>query len=214
MVAWLATGMELMSAAERIVVPAREGRAVRVERGRWFRVVDVEGPQVGDVFAFAADDLAEFHSASHTRTHVERLFPAVGEQFVSNRRRPMLMLIEDSSPGMHDMLIAACDPDRYAGLGVSGWHASCAENLQRVLAEAGASLGFVPQPINVFMRIALDGDGALRWLPAASRSGDSVTFEALMDCIVVVCACPQDVVDINNGGPRALAVDVLATPTR
>jgi uncharacterized protein YcgI (DUF1989 family) len=40
-----------------LVVPAREARAVRVPPGGRFRVVDIEGGQVVDQFAFVADDV-------------------------------------------------------------------------------------------------------------------------------------------------------------
>ena len=32
-----------------------------------------------------------------------------GDALVTNRRRPILTLVEDTSPGLHDTLIAACD---------------------------------------------------------------------------------------------------------
>jgi uncharacterized protein YcgI (DUF1989 family) len=197
--------MELTT--ERTVVPAGEGRAVRVAAGRRVRVVDLEGGQVGDLFAFAADDPRERLSAAHTRSVTSRLFPEVGEPFVTDRRRPILVLAEDASPGAHDMLIAACDPARYAALGVPG-HRSCAENLELALAELGIEVAVTPQPVNVFMRIPVQESGRLAWLPAESRAGDSITFEAAMDCVVVVSACPQDMVGINNGRPTPLAIDV------
>jgi uncharacterized protein YcgI (DUF1989 family) len=81
-----------------IDVPSREGRGVRVTAGQRFRVIDVEGGQVADTFAFRADDVSEFHSAEHTRVHVNRLFPVPGEQFVTNNRRPILLLEEDRTP--------------------------------------------------------------------------------------------------------------------
>jgi uncharacterized protein YcgI (DUF1989 family) len=137
-----------------------------------------------------------------------RLFPAVGEAFVTDRRRPILALADDDSPGSHDMLIAACDPARYAALGVPE-HRSCAQNLDLALAELGMSVTVTPQPVNVFMRIPVEEQGRLRWLPAPSRPGDSITFEAVMDCVVVVSACPQDQVGINGGEPTSLAIDVL-----
>src|SRR5580765_5624678 len=93
-----------------IVVPAREGRAVEVASGEPFRVIDLEGGQVVDVFAFNARDVEEYASASHTRVALDRLFPRVGEAFVTNHRRPILTLVDDRSPGIHDMLCAACDP--------------------------------------------------------------------------------------------------------
>src|SRR5919201_2722032 len=152
--------------AETIHIPAREGRAVRIDAGRRFRVIDVEGGQFADIWAFGVDDPAEYHSAQHTRAFVDRLFPLPGEQFVTNRRRPILTLEEDNTPGIHDMLIAACDPARYEGLGVEGWHASCEENLHRALETLDAQPipRFAPQPINLFMNTPARADGAIELL--------------------------------------------------
>ncbi|MGH8882888.1 MAG: DUF1989 domain-containing protein, partial [Stackebrandtia sp.] len=96
----------------------------------------------------------------------------------------------------------------YAALGVPG-HASCAQNLGRALAEMGRDLPVVPQPVNVFMRIPVERSGRLQWLAAESRAGDAITFEAVMDCVVVVSACPQDLAGINGDGLTPLAIDVL-----
>lgn len=192
-----------------IDIPAREGRAVRVPSGAAVRVTDVDGTQVADVFAFGAEDPAEHLSAQHTRAVLSRLFPQVGEPFVTNRRRPILVFERDDSPGVHDMLMAACDPSRYAGLGVEGWHASCEENLRRAMAEVGVSGVAVPQPVNLFMNIPVAADGTLGWEPADSRAGDSVTLRAAMDCFVAVSACPQDIVPINGGDPTPMRLEVL-----
>ncbi|MGP3929344.1 DUF1989 domain-containing protein [Nonomuraea sp. KM88] len=194
----------------RVIVPAAEGRAVKVGAGQRVRVTDLEGGQVGDLFAFAADDPAEQLSASHTRAATSRLFPAVGEQFVTDRRRPILTLVGDTSPGCHDMLIAACDPERYRALGVTGFHASCADNLRRSLASLGLATPRTPQPVNLFMRIPVSGDGRLSWLSAISRPGDAITFEAAVDCVLAVSACPQDLVEINSHRPTPLAIDLLS----
>jgi uncharacterized protein len=199
--------MELTNATSRIVVPAGAGRAVWVRRGEQVRVIDVEGGQVGDVFAFAAGDAREHLSASHTRTSTSRLFPRTGEHFMTNRRRPILTLVADTSPGVHDLLIAACDQARYRALGVPD-HASCADNLRNALAQIGLFSDEVPQPVNVFMNIPVAGNGELSWLPAVSRPGDAVTFEAAMDCAVVVSACPMDLNSINGERLSPLAVEV------
>lgn len=194
---------------ERVVVPAREGRGLRLAAGWRFRAVDLEGQQVGDLFAFNANDVSEHASAEHTRVGLSRLFPQVGEPFLSNRRRPILTLLADDSPGVHDMLCAACDPTRYAALGVTGWHASCQENLRSVMASMGHPAIDVPQPINLFMDIPIGPDGTLGWRPAPSRPGDAVTLRAEMDVIVVLSACPQDLNPINGPGPSSLAIDVV-----
>jgi uncharacterized protein YcgI (DUF1989 family) len=197
--------MEVPTGTTVVEVPAGTGRAVHVSAGDRVRVIDPAGGQVGDVFAFTE---TEHHSAAHTRAATSRLFPAIGEHFVTQRRRPILTLVEDTSPGQHDMLIAACDPERYAALGAAG-HRSCADNLREALAAIGHDYaGTTPQPINIFMRIPVEPDGRLRWLPAPTAPGDAITFEAVMDCIVVVSACPQDIVGINAGSPSSLVIEV------
>ena len=192
-----------------IEVPAREGRGVRVAAGQSFRVIDVDGGQVADTFAFRADDISEYHSAEHTRAYVSRLFPRVGEHFVTNHRRRILRLEEDLTPGIHDMLCAACDPERYTGLGVEDWHASCQENLQRAMAELGHPDVEVPQPINLFMNIPVGEGGTIGWEPAPTGAGDSVTLRAEMDIVVAVSACPQDLVPINSGDPTEIELEVI-----
>jgi uncharacterized protein YcgI (DUF1989 family) len=189
----------------RIEIPAREGRAVRVEAGRSFRVVDSEGGQVGDLFAFCLDDLEEHLSAEHTRAQLFRLFPRVGEAFVSNRRRPLLVFEADTSPGFHDMLFAACDEARYADLGAPAGHASCAANLQMALARLGLGPVAPPQPVNLFENIPALADGTLDWRATASAAGDSVQLRAELDCVVVVSACPYDLAaDGREPGPMAI----------
>lgn len=199
--------MKRMTTTSRIDIPAGHARAVRLRRGESVTVVDVEGGQVGDVFAFVDRDTTEYLSASHTRTSTSVLFPRLGQHFVSNRRRPMLQLTQDTSPGVHDMLIAACDPERYRTLGVTE-HRSCAGNLHAALAGLGMTTAVVPQPINVFMNIPVGPGGELSWLPARTRPGDAITFGAAIDCVVVVSACPMDLNSINGERPTALALDI------
>jgi uncharacterized protein YcgI (DUF1989 family) len=195
--------------AEVIEVPAREGRGVRLTAGQRFRVVDVEGGQVGDLFAFNAADPSECSSASHTRPHNRRAFPAPGQAFVTNRRRRILLVEEDTSSGVHDLLIAACDPERYRQLGVEGPHASCAENMARGLADIGVNVADTPQPINLFMNVAVHDDGTISLETSPSRAGDYVQFRAEMDCAVALSACPFDVFPISRDGTTGLRIEVL-----
>jgi uncharacterized protein YcgI (DUF1989 family) len=194
------------------VVAARTGLAVAVDAGQRISIVDVAGGQVGDFFAFVRDDLTEYLSASHTRAYNSRVFPGIGQPFVSTRRRPILRVLADTSPGYHDMLIAACDPVRYEQLGAVGWHASCAENMQSALTAVGVDVGsVVPQPFNVFMRTPANPDGTISWLPAESRPGDRFEMEALVDLWVALSACPSDLVGINAGELSDLELQVTSS---
>lgn len=189
------------------VVAAGSGRAFAVAAGQTITVAQIQGGQVADVFVFAAPHLDEYLSAHHTRVGCNRLFPRPGESFYSNRRRPIATLVEDTSPGVHDMLIAACDPMRYELLGASD-HASCQDNLERALAERQLQCPVVPQPVNLFMAVPLDPDGGLDFAPSPAGAGDHVVLRAERDVIVVVSSCPQDLTSINHGRPKDLGVAV------
>jgi uncharacterized protein YcgI (DUF1989 family) len=194
---------------EKVQVPAREGKAVRIDAGRRFRVIDVKGNQIADTWAFCADDIGEYQSAGHTRAYLSRLFPRVGEHFVTNRRRPILLFEQDNSPGIHDMLLAACDPTRYKELGVDDWHASCQENLQKAMAEVGYERTEIPQPMNFFMNTPALADGSIDWRPAPTGPGDSVVLRAELDIFLAVSSCPQDIIDINEGTPTPIEIEIL-----
>ena len=190
----------------RYTVPAREGRAVRMSKGQSISIINTHGTQVCDFWAFRASNLNEFLSWEHTRGGINRIAPKVGDALITNRRRPILTLLEDTSPGVHDTLIAACDLFRYINLGVAAYHDNCADNLRMALAAIGERTTEVPQPLNIWMNIPVRSDGSIDWLPTVSRPGDRVTLRAEMDCIIVMSACPQDMVPIN--GPDMKPVDL------
>jgi uncharacterized protein len=192
-------------------VPGGEGRAAVVGEGQCFRVVDVAGGQVGDLFVFTAADPGEFASASHTRVAIGKLFPRPGDPVLTNRRRPILSVTEDTSPGWHDMLYAACDPARYASLGAPASHRSCAGNLAEALRGRGLDVTAVPQPLNIFMDVRPRPDGTIVSAPASSRPGDYIAFRAAQDCLVVLSSCPMDIVPISSGGITPLELQVSAT---
>src|SRR4029077_16289792 len=85
-----------------VIIAAQSGHAVPVARGELVRVVDVDGHQVGDMWAIDAADPALWLSTGHTRDRCERLSPAVGEQFCDQHGEPILQLVADTSPGTHD----------------------------------------------------------------------------------------------------------------
>ncbi len=187
-----------MAEGERVTIPARKGKAAIVRKGQSVRVINIHGSQVVDTWAFGMRDPREFMSMEHTRTHLLKLFPKRGDSLVTNRRRPILTLVEDTSPGIHDTMLAACDRYRYEQLGCKGRHDSCTDNLASALGELGMAPPETPSPLNLFMNIPVAADGSLSFEPAVSKPGDYVTLRAEMDCVVAFSACPQDIVPING----------------
>jgi uncharacterized protein YcgI (DUF1989 family) len=191
------------------IVPARQGRAFRLSRCERLKVVNTHGSQVVDAWALAAPDLDEHLSAAHTRAMLERLRVAAGDHLYSDRRRPIMTLVEDTSPGVHDMLFPACDPVRYELLGHTGHHDNCRDNFHAALAELGLERAVVPSPLNLFMNVSSEG-GELELLPSVSNPGDHVVLRAERDLVVVLSACPQDIVPINGPAlePRDVGVEI------
>lgn len=195
--------------ADQTVIPAGTGRAFDMLSGEAFDIVALEGPQVADLWAFAAADPGEFLSTEHTRSCLDRLSPRIGDAFYSNRRRPILTVLADTSPGTHDLLLSACDEARYRLLGHAGAHRSCVANLHEALARHGSKPpSDIPSPVNVFENVAIGPDGSLEIKPPHLRAGQALTLRAEMDVVLVVSACPMDIVPTNGSDlrPKALAV--------
>lgn len=180
------------------IIPARRGIAARMRRGQSVRIVNTHGTQVVDTWAFCDPEIGEFMSMEHTRTTRGRLLPQVGDSFVTNRRRPILTLVEDTSGGVHDTVMAACDRYRYELLGCTGYHDNCTDNLHAALAGLDLVPTEVPCPLNVFMNIPVLADGRLGIEPPVSPPGSALTLKAECDLVVAFSACPQDMLPING----------------
>ncbi|HTZ35714.1 MAG TPA: urea carboxylase-associated family protein [Stellaceae bacterium] len=181
-----------------IEIPARRGKATRLLRGQSVKIVNTHGQQVVDTWAFNLADIGEFMSMEHTRIAIGRIIPRVGDALVTNRRRPILRLVEDTSGGIHDTLVAACDRWRYELLGATGYHDNCTDNLAEGLRELGLAPPETPSPLNLFMNIPVIDGNRIDVLPPVSTPGSYVTLRAEMDCVVAFSACPQDVVPVNG----------------
>ena len=187
-----------MTGTSLITIPARKGKAAIVSAGQRVRVVNTHGQQVVDTWAFRRDDITEFMSMEHSRTAIGRVMPSLGQSMATNHRRPILTLVEDTSGGIHDTLLAACDRYRYELLGCTEYHDNCTDNLAAALAELGLTPPETPSPWNLFMNIPVGPDGRLSFEPPISSPGDYVLLRAEMDCVVAFSACPQDIVPING----------------
>jgi uncharacterized protein YcgI (DUF1989 family) len=194
-----------------IEIAAYSGGWVRAQAGDLVRIVDVEGSQIADMFAVTADDLTEWLSAANTRGAIARLFPRVGEAFHTTRYRPILELVADDSPGVHDMLWRACDPYLYASRGVVGDHANCSDNFRAAAAEFGWHPEVVPDPVDFFQNTPLDEHHQLGVGPGPTGPGDSVTLRALMDTFVVVTSCSFDLPGSRINGDRCTPIRVEVT---
>lgn len=196
----------------RYLIAARSGIAVRLSKGQTLRVINPSGHQVCDFFAFDSLDLHEHLSMAHLHTSLGSIFPKVGDALVSNLRRPLMTVIADTSPGVHDTVIACCDPARYQQLGHKGYHDNCADNLRMALMAIGLQAPLIPAPFNIWMNVPLGADGSTQFVAPVSKPGDQIELRAETNLIAVMSACPQDMTPVNGEGvaPDILEFEVFA----
>ena len=195
----------------RIAVPAGAARAIRLPEGQCVRVVNSEGGQVVDTWAFCASDPAEHLSMAHSRSATYRIFFRVGDALVTNRFRPILRIAADTSPGFHDTLHAACNAGSNRFFGAPSLTPNCEDNLGTALAELGIHDAPVPCPWNLYEHADVDSAGELHDRPASAAAGDYVELACLVDLILVCSACPSRVGAISGAdrAPRGAEIVVV-----
>jgi uncharacterized protein YcgI (DUF1989 family) len=189
-----------------VIVPPRDGRAFSVPAGCFFRIVSIEGPQVGDLNLWNANDLNERFYSGKTRalnaTHVGK-----GDRLWSTLPylRPMATITEDTlgwygfdpdGGGIHDVIGTRCDPYTNRLLTGGDYHHCCHSNLTRALAAARgmdvrkAEL-LVHDVLNVFMCTGFTRDTHKYFMKASPvRPGDFIEFFAEIDLLGALSACP------------------------
>ena len=189
-----------------VLVQPREGGCFHVPAGGFFRIISVEGPQVGDLNLWNAQNLDEHFYSGKTRaihgTHI-----TTGERMWSNLPylRPMATIIEDTlgwygmdefGGSIHDVIGTRCDPYTHHLLAGDDYHHCCHSNLSRALAdETGRPLKEVEMQVhdvlNVFMCTGFTRDTGQYFMKASPvRPGDYIEFFAEIDLLGALSACP------------------------
>lgn len=203
----LARARQTLTKRDEIIVPPREAGSFRVPKGHFFRVVSIEGPQVGDLNLWNADDLDERFFSGKTRalhaTHV-----GLGDRLWSNlpHLRPMATITHDTlgwygfdqdGAGVHDVIGTRCDPYTHRLLGDGGdYHHCCHSNLARALGQAKGLPArevehHVHDVLNVFMCTGFTRDTQQYFMKASPvRPGDFLEFFAEIDLLGAISACP------------------------
>ena len=189
-----------------IIVPPRDARAFSVPAGHFFRIISLEGPQVGDLNLWHDHDLSERFFSGKTRalhaTHV-----STGDRLWSSlpSLRPMATIThntldwygwDEDGAGVHDVIGTRCDP--YTNLLLKGveYHRCCHSNLTRALASArtmplAQAESHVHDVLNVFMCSGFTRGTHQYFMKASpARPGDFIEFFAEIGLLGALSACP------------------------
>ncbi len=189
-----------------VLVPARDARCFDVPAGHFFRITCANGPQVGDLNLWAADNLGERFFSGKTRAlHGTHL--SAGDRMWSNlpHLRVMATITDDSldwygfdafGGAVHDVIGTRCDPYTHNLLSGGQYHYCCHSNLTRALADrTGLPLAqaetHVHDVLNVFMCTGFSRNTGQYFMKASPvRPGDYLEFFAEIDLLGALSACP------------------------
>lgn len=181
------------------------GKAIDVKKGQTVTVIDVEGGQVADFFAEAADNTEEFLSTGVTVDCNESLALHVNDRIYSNLYRPLFQVIYDDV-GCHDLLHPCCRSEMFDFFYNNGKkHPNCLDNLNRCLQSNRPII----HPLNIFMNTKICENGALVVLPPLSKAGDKFVLKALADVRIGIAACSVSESACNSGkcSPVKVVID-------
>ena len=195
-----------MEKIDEVVVAPRDGNSFNVPAGHIFRIVSVDGPQVGDLNLFNANDLNErFFSGKTRQLHASHL--TRGDRLWSNmpNLRPMATITYDSlewygwdadGAGVHDVIGTRCDPYTNHMLKNVDYNNCCHSNLTRALSAASKLPPEIAEPhvhdvFNVFMCTGFTLDTHQYFMKASPvRPGDYLEMFAEIDLLGVLSTCP------------------------
>ncbi|PPJ46443.1 DUF1989 domain-containing protein [Rhizobium sp. KAs_5_22] len=204
--AMLRRARETLTKVDDVIVPPREGATFSVPKGHFFRILSIDGPQVGDLNLWNANDLTERFFSGKTRalhaTHV-----TTGNRLWSTlpNLRPIATITHDTlgwygfdefGGSVHDVIGTRCDPYTNKLLSGGDYHHCCHSNLTRALAGAkGLSFAeaepLVHDVLNVFMCTGFTADTHQYFMKASPvRPGDYIEFFAEIDLLGGLSACP------------------------
>jgi hypothetical protein len=202
------------------VIPACSGKGFSVNQGQVFRVVEVDGPQIADVWFLNRDNPIE-HFMGHTTFLYEGAYPQKFSQFWScmpNIRPMATMLLEHSGDTQlpenfhnHVVLGGHCTAGQWQVVSGEKHHANCHANGLAAVEPFG--LGeehIIYDNFMLFQPSFIRPDGSGDSVTSQADLGDYAELYADMDLIVAVSACPVGDYAVPMSEPERVTARPLA----
>ncbi len=190
------------------IIPRGEARAFEVMKGQVFRVIDLEGRQVGDMTLLSLRDLREKFSAHVTNSANDRSFVKASKLYSGPPDFNVMLSVVEDKVGVH-WIHGRCTRLMYKlRLGVDN-HPNCQDNIAESLKPYGVAEHDVPfGTFNIFMNGRVDENGHYTFHPPLSRKGDYIDFLAEMDVLVAISACPEAESAVNDYAIKPLKIEI------
>jgi urea carboxylase-associated protein 2 len=170
----------------------------RVLRHQVLRLVDVEGRAAVAGLFFNAHAPLERYNMPDTLKAQYTAFLTTGRVLYSDMGRVLFSITADSC-GWHDTIAGCGDAaalaerfgeGRYQELR-NDFYRSSRDNLIVELSKHGLGKRDMHSNVNFFVRVSVEGTGAMRWVPGNARPGAAVDLRCEMDTLVVLSNTPH-----------------------
>jgi uncharacterized protein YcgI (DUF1989 family) len=182
---------------------AGESAGFEVLADQFVQVIALQGKQAAALTVFSAADHGEKLSTGQTRLKNNSLMLQKSMSIYSNRGNALLELAEDTV-GRHDLLFPLPDGSAEdAGEKPDGGRISMAS----ALAPFSITADDLPDPVNVFMKVAILQRGELEIQESLAEKNDFILLRAVTDTIVAVTALLNG--STESTGPSEVLVRVF-----
>lgn len=182
-------------------VPVGDTATVALAPGQFLNIATSGGPAIGSLFAFAMEDRTEWLSVGNTRILLGTLRPRPGQRLFSNRRRALLVWVEDSGRG-HDLLLPPCAQP------AATTHSPipALAKLDKAFARIGADRAPMSDPLNFFLDTRIDADGRIAIHSPSAGPGEHVVLRATTGLLCVILAWSLAEASPDAGGALTFAI--------
>jgi uncharacterized protein YcgI (DUF1989 family) len=201
--------------AAKFLIPPRDARAFIVKRGQTLRVIEENGPQIGNVAFWNADNPRESFMAARFMSG-EGFFVAPYRQLWSDVPwyRPLATCLDDTLQSMpaagdyyYHLVGTPCSSEFLEMRFGVPRPDNCRENLVRAAEPLGVRESDLCDVVMVHQKSYLDpASGKILLARSGGKPGDYIEFYAEMDLIVGVSACPYG---DGSGDPTAVRGDAV-----
>lgn len=195
-----------------------------LRRGQRLRLTDVEGGASVAALFYNAEEPSERYNMPDTlkAQHIARL--TAGFVLYSDMGRVLCSITEDSV-GWHDTItghgtaahgLAKFGEGSYQKLR-NDWHRNTRDNFLVELGKYDLGKRDIVANVNFFVKVVVDEQGALHFVPDSSKAGGFVELRAELDTLVVLSNTPHPLDPSTSYAPKPVALTVRtgapASPT-
>jgi urea carboxylase-associated protein 2 len=170
----------------------------RLLRHQVLRLVDVEGRACVSALLWNARDPVERYNMPDTLKAQYTAFLTTGRVLYSDMGRVLLSIVGDTC-GWHDTISGCGDAAALRARFGEGryqerrndFFRNARDNFIVELSKHGLGKRDITSNVNFFVRVSVDDDGGMRWVPENTRPGATVDLRCEMDTMVVLTNTPH-----------------------